>query len=94
MGVCGTVHLGGHIGTGGWGMVAGSHVLLADRVKAFDIILENGSRHTLVRPTSPEIFRADLRDTFRQPLANPEEGDERTLDVQLKDDIYYAVLGG
>lgn len=57
MGVCPSVHLGGHVHTGGWGMVARSHGLLADHVLAFDIILANGEKQRIVRPdgrmTSP-----------------------------------------
>jgi hypothetical protein len=50
MGVCGYVHLGGHVHTGGWGMVARSHGLLADHVLAFDIILASGEKEHIVRP--------------------------------------------
>lgn len=50
MGVCAFVHLGGHVHTGGWGIVARSHGLLADHVLAFDIILANGEKEHIVRP--------------------------------------------
>ena len=50
MGVCANVHLGGHVQTGGWGMVARSHGILADHVLAFDIILANGLQERIVRP--------------------------------------------
>ncbi len=50
MGVCAFVHLGGHVHTGGWGMVARSHGLLADHVLAFDIILASGASERIVRP--------------------------------------------
>jgi FAD/FMN-containing dehydrogenase len=50
MGVCAHVHLGGHVHTGGWGMVARSHGILADHVLAFDIILANGEKEHIVRP--------------------------------------------
>ena len=50
MGVCAHVHLGGHVHTGGWGMVARSHGLLADHVLGFDIILANGEKEHIVRP--------------------------------------------
>ncbi|MEM9275003.1 MAG: FAD-binding protein [Cyanobacteria bacterium P01_F01_bin.143] len=50
MGVCANVHLGGHVHTGGWGMVARSHGLLADHVLAFDIILASGEKERIVRP--------------------------------------------
>lgn len=50
MGVCAHVHLGGHVHTGGWGMVARSHGLLADHVLSFNIILANGEVERIVRP--------------------------------------------
>ena len=50
MGVCAFVHLGGHVHTGGWGMVARSHGILADHVLAFDIILASGKKERIVRP--------------------------------------------
>lgn len=50
MGVCANVHLGGHVHTGGWGMVARSHGLLADHVLAFDIILASGEKERILRP--------------------------------------------
>lgn len=50
MGVCAHVNLGGHVHTGGWGMVARSHGILADRVLAFDIILASGEKERIVRP--------------------------------------------
>ena len=50
MGVCAHVHLGGHVHTGGWGIVARSHGLLADHVLAFDIILASGNKERIVRP--------------------------------------------
>ena len=50
MGVCAFVHLGGHVHTGGWGMVARSHGLLADHVLAFDIILASGATERIIRP--------------------------------------------
>ena len=50
MGMCAHVHLGGHVHTGGWGIVARSHGLLADHVLAFDIILASGVEEHIVRP--------------------------------------------
>ncbi len=50
MGVCAHVHLGGHVHTGGWGMVARSHGLLADHVLGFDIIMASGEKQRIVRP--------------------------------------------
>lgn len=50
MGMCAHVHLGGHVHTGGWGIVARSHGILADHVLAFDIILSTGAKERIVRP--------------------------------------------
>jgi FAD binding domain len=50
MGMCAHVHLGGHVHTGGWGMVARSHGILADHVLAFDIIFSSGEKERIVRP--------------------------------------------
>lgn len=50
MGMCAHVHLGGHVHTGGWGMVARSHGILADHVLAFDIIFASGEKQHIVRP--------------------------------------------
>jgi FAD binding domain len=50
MGMCAHVHLGGHVHTGGWGIVARSHGILADHVLAFDIILANGEKEHILRP--------------------------------------------
>lgn len=50
MGMCAHVHLGGHVHTGGWGMVARSHGLLADHVLAFNIIFASGIAERIVRP--------------------------------------------
>jgi hypothetical protein len=52
MGVCAHVHLGGHVHTGGWGIVARSHGILADHVLGFDIVLANGDREHIIRPTN------------------------------------------
>ncbi len=57
MGVCASVHLGGHVHTGGWGMVARSHGLLADHVLAFDIILASGEKERIVRPEAGKTTR-------------------------------------
>lgn len=50
MGVCAHVHLGGHVHTGGWGMVARSHGILADHVLALEIIFASGVVERIVRP--------------------------------------------
>lgn len=70
MGVCSNVHLGGHVHTGGWGIVGRSHGLLADHVLHFDIILASGEQKTVYRPvregtnqtdeTNNELFYAVL----------------------------------
>ncbi len=50
MGMCAHVHLGGHVHTGGWGIVARSHGILADHVLAFDIILASGQKEHTKKP--------------------------------------------
>ncbi|MBL4689721.1 MAG: FAD-binding oxidoreductase [Nannocystaceae bacterium] len=62
MGVCAHVNLGGHVHTGGWGMVARSHGLLADHVAAFNIIVASGEEHRIVRPVGGQTstFNDDL----------------------------------
>lgn len=58
MGICYNVHLGGHVHTGGYGMVARSHGLLADHVKAFDIIIGTGEKVRVVKPDTPAYAEA------------------------------------
>ena len=57
MGVCAHVHLGGHVHTGGWGIVARSHGLLADHVLAFTIILASGDIKRINAQTALEIHK-------------------------------------
>ena len=62
MGICEGVHLGGHVCTGGYGMLARSYGLLADHVKAFDILLADGKKHHIERPVEGKTtqFERDL----------------------------------
>ena len=73
MGVCAHVHLGGHVHTGGWGMVARSHGILADHVLSFDIILASGEKQTILRPKSGTTARND--DTYYAVLGGGKGGD-------------------
>ena len=73
MGVCAFVHLGGHVHTGGWGIVARSHGLLADHVLAFDIILANGQKEHIVRPE--EGTSDDNNDVYYAVLGGGKGGD-------------------
>ncbi|NET45840.1 FAD-binding protein [Okeania sp. SIO2B3] len=74
MGVCANVHLGGHVHTGGWGIVARSHGLLADHVLGFDIILANGEKKHIVRPKEGETNQ-DNDDLYYAVLGGSKGGD-------------------
>ena len=74
MGVCAHVHLGGHVHTGGWGMVARSHGILADHVLAFDIILASGEQERIVRPVPDETTQHN-DDVYYAVLGGGKGGD-------------------
>ena len=74
MGVCAHVHLGGHVHTGGWGIVARSHGLLADHVLAFDIILASGEQEHIVRPVAGETSQHN-DDVYYAVLGGSKGGD-------------------
>lgn len=74
MGVCAHVHLGGHVHTGGWGIVARSHGILADHVLAFDIILASGKKERIVRPEAGKTT-AHNDDVYYAVLGGGKGGD-------------------
>lgn len=74
MGVCAYVNLGGHVHTGGWGMVARSHGLLADHVLAFDIILANSEKERIVRPEAGKTTQHN-DDVYYAVLGGSKGGD-------------------
>ncbi|MEM1201831.1 MAG: FAD-binding protein [Acidobacteriota bacterium] len=74
MGVCAHVHLGGHVHTGGWGIVARSHGLLADHVLAFDIILASGHQARIVRPVAGQTSQHN-DDVYYAVLGGGKGGD-------------------
>lgn len=51
-GECGTVNVGGHVQTGGYGLLARSFGALADQVTSFTIILAGGRKKLIPRPGS------------------------------------------
>jgi hypothetical protein len=73
MGMCAHVHLGGHVHTGGWGMVARSHGILADHVLAFDIIFASGEKQRIVRPENGTTQQND--DVYYAVLGGGKGGD-------------------
>lgn len=74
MGICGYVHLGGHVHTGGWGIVGRSHGLLADHVLAFDIIFASGKKERIVRPDEGKTSQ-DNDDVYYAVLGGGKGGD-------------------
>ncbi len=74
MGMCAHVHLGGHVHTGGWGMVARSHGILADHVLAFDIILASGQKEHIERPVQGQTSQHN-DDVYYAVLGGGKGGD-------------------
>ena len=74
MGMCAHVHLGGHVHTGGWGMVARSHGILADHVLAFDIILASGQKERIERPVEGQTSQHN-DDVYYAVLGGGKGGD-------------------
>ena len=79
IGTCSNVHLGGHVQSGGYGMLRRSFGLLCDYVEGFEIILANGKHEKIWRPNST-LAPKDLESDCNKLKEN--------------DDLFWAVLGG
>ena len=78
-GTCSNVHLGGHVQSGGYGMLRRSFGLLCDYIEGFEIILANGKHEKIWRPNGP-LAPKDLELDSNKSKEN--------------DDLFWAVLGG
>ncbi len=59
-GTCGTVHLGGHVQTGGYGTTYRAFGLLGEHVVSFILFTADGARRTITQQSNPELFFAVL----------------------------------
>jgi FAD binding domain len=59
-GVCGTVYLGGHVQTGGYGMLIRNFGLFGDHVEELYIINQDGKKEEISKRSHPELFEAIL----------------------------------
>jgi FAD/FMN-containing dehydrogenase len=59
-GECIGVHLGGHVHTGGYGMLCRAFGLLGDHVQAFRIVTADGEHRTVTRESDADLFFAVL----------------------------------
>ena len=59
-GQCITVHLGGHVQSGGYGQLGRSFGLLADHITQLEIITYKGEREVVTKESNPDMFFAVL----------------------------------
>ena len=59
-GQCSHVHLGGHVQTGGYGMITRAFGLLSDYVEGFDIVLADEEAARLVTIWKPNRYNKEL----------------------------------
>ncbi|KAF4619025.1 hypothetical protein G7Y89_g14823 [Cudoniella acicularis] len=55
-GQCATVHLGGHVQSGGYGQLGRSFGLLADQVISLEVVLHDGTFKEVTKERDPDLF--------------------------------------
>ena len=92
-GECLNVGVGGHVQTGGIGILINSFGYFLDYIASFDIILSNGQKMHITKPadnTDNDLYHTDDADNTENVMDILKEIDDK----KFNDDLYWAVLGG